>query len=356
MTDHTPPDNLHDLTDLPDSDPSDDRDLFEHHRIVADKGQGLLRIDKFLMSRIEGATRTRIQQAAHAGNVLVNGNTIKPNYKVRPADVITIVLPEPPREIEIIPEQIPVEIVYEDDHLLVVNKPSGLVVHPGYGNYTGTLLNALTYHIMHQSGKPAEESVPWLVHRIDRNTTGLLLVAKNEATQSALARQFAVHQVGRVYNALVWGTPQPEEGTITGHIGRGRRDRKVMEVYPDGSQGKHAVTHYKTIEHFGYVSLVECRLETGRTHQIRAHFKYLGHPLFNDETYGGDRILKGTTFAMYTRFVKNCFEIIPRQALHALTLSFVHPATGKEIGFVSDLPDDFSRVIEKWRGYSDTNQ
>ncbi len=353
MIEETHPGN-EEIHEDPSEDAAEEGDLYEHYRIVADKGQGLLRIDKFLMTRIEGATRTRIQQAAHAGNILVNNKTIKPNYKVRPDDVITVVLPEPPREIEIIPEEIPIEIVYEDEDLLVVNKQAGLVVHPGYGNYTGTLLNAITYHIMQQTGKEADASVPYMVHRIDRNTTGLLLVAKNEQAQSRLAKQFATHQVGRLYNALVWGTPDPEEGVITGHIGRGQRDRKVMEVYPDGEQGKHAVTHYKILEHFGYVSLVECRLETGRTHQIRAHFKYIGHPLFNDETYGGHRILKGTTFSKYTQFVKNCFKLIPRQALHARTLRFVHPSTLKEMMFDSTLPDDMNQVISKWKGYSNT--
>lgn len=335
-----------------DIDLGEDQELFEHHRIIADKGQGLLRIDKFLMTRIEGATRTRIQQAAHAGNILVNGNTIKPNYRVKPLDLITIVLPTPPRELEIIPENIPLEIVYEDEWLMVVNKPAGLVVHPGHANYTGTLLNAATWHIMHATGKPAADSIPWLVHRIDKNTSGLLLIAKDEQSQNRLAGQFAAHTISRQYLALVWGCPSPEEGTIREYIGRGQRDRRVMEVYPDGSYGRHAVTHYRVLEDFGYVSLVECRLETGRTHQIRAHFRYLGHPLFNDETYGGSRILKGTTFARYKQFVQGCFQVLPRQALHAATLGFVHPHTALTVHFTAEPPEDFAAAVSRWREYA----
>jgi 23S rRNA pseudouridine1911/1915/1917 synthase len=331
---------------------SEDQELFEHYRIEVDKGQGLLRIDKFLMARIENATRTKIQQAAHAGNILVNGCTVKPNYRVKPADIITIVLPSPPREIEIIPEDIPLDIVYEDEFLMVVNKPAGLVVHPGYGNYHGTLLNAATFHIMQSTGKDAVDSIPFLVHRIDKNTSGLLLIAKDELTQSRLARQFADHTIDRIYHALVWGAPATNEGTITGHVGRSLRNRKVMDVFPDGDHGKHAITHFKVIEKFGYVTLVECRLETGRTHQIRAHFKYIGNPLFNDETYGGNHILKGTTFSRYKQFVFHCFEKIPRHALHALTLGFEHPVTEKRILFSSYYPDDFSAVIDQWRHYA----
>jgi 23S rRNA pseudouridine1911/1915/1917 synthase len=331
---------------------SEDQELFEHYRIEVDKGQGLLRIDKFLMTRIENATRTKIQQAAHAGNILVNGGTVKPNYRVKPADVITIVLPSPPREIEIIPEDIPLDIVFEDEYLMVVNKPPGLVVHPGYGNYHGTLLNAATWYIMHATGAGAAESVPYLVHRIDKNTSGLLLIARDELTQSRLARQFADHSIDRIYHALVWGAPPQDEGTITGHVGRSLRDRKVMDVFPDGDHGKHAITHYKVIEKFGYVTLVECRLETGRTHQIRAHFRYLGNPLFNDETYGGNHILKGTTFSRYKQFIHQCFEKMPRHALHALTLGFEHPESGQRVHFSSRMPDDFNAVLDNWRHYS----
>jgi 23S rRNA pseudouridine1911/1915/1917 synthase len=330
----------------------EDQELFEHHRIEVDKGQGLLRIDKFLMTRIEQATRTRIQQAAHAGNILVNGQRIKPNYRVKPFDQVVVVLPTPPREVEIIPQEIPFELVYEDDALMIINKPAGLVVHPGYANYDGTLLNGLTYHIMQRTGKEAAGSIPYLVHRIDKNTSGLLLVAKDELTQSRLAGQFADHSIDRVYNALVWGCPEPERGTITGHVGRSLRDRKVMDVFPDGAHGKHAVTHYEVIERFGYVTLVACRLETGRTHQIRAHFQHIGHPLFNDETYGGGQILKGTTFPRYRQFIAACFEAMPRQALHAMTLGFIHPSTEERVLFRSDLPEDFRTVINMWREYS----
>lgn len=333
------------------SDNDEDQELYEHYNIKVDKGQRPLRIDKFLMVRIEDVTRTRIQQALHSGNILVNGNTVKPNYKIKPDDNIAVVLPEPPREIEIIPENIPVDIVYEDEDIIVVNKSAGVVVHPGYGNYHGTLLNAITWHIMNSTGKPADRSIPFLVHRIDKNTSGLLLIAKNEISQSRLAAQFAAHSIDRVYNALIWGEPKILEGTITGNIGRGRKDRKIMEVYPNGEVGKNAITHYKAIEKFGYVTLVECRLETGRTHQIRAHFKYLGNPLFNDQAYGGEQILKGTTFSRYKQFVNNCFKVCPRQALHALTLGFVHPTTNEKINFSAQLPADISELLKKWRSF-----
>lgn len=328
-----------------------EQELFEHFRFIVDPGQTLLRIDKFLSNRIENTSRSRIQGAANAGNILVNDQTVKPNYRVKPDDVIQIVLPNPPREIELIPQDIPIEIVYEDDDVIVVNKKAGMVVHPAYGNYTGTLVNALMYHFkdlpLFQSG----DIRPGLVHRIDKNTSGLLVVAKTELAQNRLSRQFFNRTTGRRYLALVWGTPDPEEGTITGNVGRSIRDRKVMQVFPDESQGKHAVTHYKVLERFSYVSLIECRLETGRTHQIRVHLSYIGHPLFNDEEYGGDRILKGTTFTKYQQFVRNCFEILPRQALHAKTLSFDHPVTGERLSFDSEIPDDMRQAIEKWRAY-----
>lgn len=328
-----------------------EQELFEHFRFIVDPGQALLRIDKFLSNRIENTSRSRIQGAANAGNILVNDQTVKPNYRVKPDDVIQIVLPNPPREIELIPQDIPIEIVYEDDDVIVVNKKAGMVVHPAYGNYTGTLVNALMYHFkdlpLFQSG----DIRPGLVHRIDKNTSGLLVVAKTELAQNRLSRQFFNRTTGRRYLALVWGTPDPEEGTITGNVGRSIRDRKVMQVFPDESQGKHAVTHYKVLERFSYVSLIECRLETGRTHQIRVHLSYIGHPLFNDKEYGGDRILKGTTFTKYQQFVRNCFEILPRQALHAQTLSFDHPVTGERLSFDSEIPDDMRKAIEKWRAY-----
>jgi 23S rRNA pseudouridine1911/1915/1917 synthase len=325
--------------------------LFEHHRFVADSGQGLLRIDKFLVNRIENASRNKIQDAALAGCILVNEQPVKSNYKVKPNDVISVVMAYPPREIEIIAEDIPLNIVFEDDDLIVINKPPGLVVHPGYGNYTGTLVNALAWHFKDQPWFNSDDPRPGLVHRIDKDTSGLLVIAKTETAKMKLALQFFEKTSTRTYQAVVWGTPEPEEGTITGHIGRSLKDRKQMTVFPDGEYGKPAVTHYRTIERLGYVSFVECRLETGRTHQIRAHFKHLGHPLFNDERYGGNLILKGTTFTKYKQFVDNCFKILPRQALHAKTLGFIHPATDQYMEFNSDLPDDMVQAIDKWRNY-----
>jgi 23S rRNA pseudouridine1911/1915/1917 synthase len=292
-----------------------------------------------------------VQTAAQAGNILVNEISVKPNYRVKPGDVIQIVLPNPPREIELIAQDLPIDVVYEDDDIIVVNKAAGMVVHPAYGNYSGTLMNALMYHLRDLPLFRKGEQRPGLVHRIDKNTSGLLVIAKNEYAHAKLARQFFNRTTGRRYFALVWGTPEPEEGTVTGHVGRNIRDRKVMQVFADGSQGKHAVTHYKVLEKLGYVSLIECRLETGRTHQIRVHMAFTGHPLFNDEEYGGHRILKGTTFTKYQQFVRNCFAVLPRQALHAQTLSFDHPVTGKRLSFESDLPDDMAAVIEKWRRY-----
>lgn len=329
----------------------EESELFEHYRIIVDKGQSLLRIDKFLMSRIQNATRTKIQAAIKAGNVLVNEQPIKSNYLVKPSDLITVLLPEPPRELELIAENIPLNIVYEDEYLVVVNKAAGMVVHPGYGNYSGTLVNAMLWHLQHLPARAGGEFRPGLVHRIDKNTSGLLLLAKDDFSLSWLARQFFEHSIKRSYYALVWGEPAEEQGTITGHIGRSRSDRKVMAVYPDGSQGKEAITHYKVIERFGYVSLVECRLETGRTHQIRAHFQHIGNPLFNDEAYGGTRIVKGTPFTKYKQFIQNCFQLIPRQTLHAKSLGFIHPHSRKELNFDSSLPDDFTAVLEKWRHY-----
>jgi 23S rRNA pseudouridine1911/1915/1917 synthase len=329
-------------------------DLYEHYRFVADKGQGVLRIDKFLQYKIENASRTKIQAAAEAGNILVNNKAVKPNYKVKPGDVISIVLTFPPRDLEIIPEDIPLDIVYEDDEVLVVNKEAGMVVHPAYSNYTGTLVNALTWRFKDLPMFKSGEVRPGLVHRIDKNTSGIIVVAKTEQALNKLARQFFDHSIERVYVALVWGTLRNDTGTIIGHVGRSVHDRKIMSVYEDGSQGKHAITHYKVIERFSYVTLIECRLETGRTHQIRAHFKHMGHPLFGDEEYGGDRILKGTTFTKYKQFVENCFKILPRQALHAKILAFDHPATGERIKYEAPMPDDMAQVIEKWRAYIST--
>ncbi len=324
------------------------QELYEHYRFVADKGQRPLRVDKYLMNLMENTTRNKIQNAAKAGNILVNGTPVKPNYKVKPEDVISIVLAHPPRLIEINPEAIPVDIVYEDEDILLVNKKPGMVVHPGYGNYTGTLLNALLYHFQ-QTGQEAE---PLLVHRIDKDTSGLLLVTKTELAQSKLAKQFFDHTIERKYQALVWGDFEEDSGTITGNLGRDPKNRKLMRVFPDGDFGKEAVTHYKVLERFTYVTLVECELETGRTHQIRAHMRYVRHPLFSDATYGGNEILRGTTFTKYKQFVQNCFKTIPRQALHAKSLGFVHPTTGKQMFFDSVLPEDMTGVIDKWRNYA----
>jgi 23S rRNA pseudouridine1911/1915/1917 synthase len=327
------------------------QELFEHHRFMIDPGQSLIRIDKYLSARMENISRTRIRNAANAGNILVNNKPVKPNYRIKPDDIVQIVLPNPPREIELIPENIPVNIVYEDDDVIVVNKEPGMVVHPAYGNYSGTLVNALMWHFRDLPLFSSGELRPGLVHRIDKNTSGILVIAKNEPALNKLSRQFYERTTDRKYIALVWGTPDPREGTITGNVGRNIRDRKIMQVFSDGSQGKPAITHYKIIEEFGYTSLIECELETGRTHQIRVHFSSIRHPLFNDEEYGGDRILKGTTFSKYQQFIKNCFKILPRQALHAKSLAFDHPATGKRLFFDSELPEDMQQVIDKWRKY-----
>ncbi|MDQ1332503.1 MAG: rRNA synthase [Bacteroidota bacterium] len=327
------------------------QELFEHHRFRIDPGQSLLRIDKFLSLRLENTSRTRIHDAANAGNILVNDNPVKPNYKVKPNDIVQVVLPDPPREIELIPENIPINIVYEDDDVVVVNKEPGMVVHPAYGNYTGTLVNALMWHFRDLPLFSTGESRPGLVHRIDKDTSGILVIAKNELALNRLSKQFYDRTTDRKYIALVWGQPDPPEGTLTGNVGRSIRDRKIMQVFPDGSQGKPAVTHYKVIESFSYISMVECKLGTGRTHQIRVHFSHIRHPLFNDEVYGGDQILKGTTFSKYQQFVKNCFKILPRQALHAKSLAFDHPVSGRRLVFDSDIPDDMKQVIDKWRRY-----
>jgi len=322
-------------------------DLYEHHRIKVDPGQSQLRIDKFLFNRIEGVSRNKIQNAARAGNILVNEVPVKPNYKIKPLDVISIVLPQPLREFEVIPENIPFEILYEDDDVLVINKEAGLVVHPGHGNYTGTLLNGLAYYYAGNN-----DVTPSLIHRIDKDTSGVLLVGKNEYAQSVLGKQFFDHTIDRKYLALVWGDFKEDKGTITGNIGRNPNDRLQMFVFQEGEQGRHAVTHWQVVERFGYVTLVECILETGRTHQIRAHMRYLGHPLFNDVKYGGDQILKGTTFSKYKQFISNCYKILTRQALHARSLGFVHPITQKQLYFETQLPRDMQEVIEKWRHYS----
>lgn len=329
----------------------EENEMFVHYQFTADQGQALLRIDKFLTNRIVNASRNRIQTAVEAGCVLVNNIAVKASYKVKPGDEVTFVLDFPRRELKIIPEDIPLNIVYEDDSLVVVNKPAGMVVHPGHGNYSGTLVNALAYHFRDLPLFNTEDPRPGLVHRIDKNTSGLLVVAKTELAKTKLAMQFFHKTTKRKYIALVWGNLNEEEGTIIGDIGRSFKNRQVFTVFEDGVHGKHAVTHYRVIEKLGYVNVVECILETGRTHQIRVHMKYIGHPLFNDDNYGGDKILKGTTFAKYKQFVQNCFDICPRQALHAKTLGFIHPVTGKEMLFDSDLPEDMTLLIQKWREY-----
>jgi 23S rRNA pseudouridine1911/1915/1917 synthase len=337
---------------LPDPESESD-DLYEHHRFVAEKGQQPLRVDKYLMNYIEKATRNKIQKAATSGNIHVNDLPVKSNYKVKPFDVVTVMFEHPPYEFLLVPEDIPLDIVYEDDQLLVVNKPAGMVVHPGHGNYSGTLINALTFHIENLPKNSNER--PGLVHRIDKDTSGLLVVAKTEEAMTFLAKQFFDKTTQREYIALVWGQLKEEKGTIEGHIGRHPKNRLQNTVYygEDAEQkGKPAVTHYEVIERLGYVTLVKCRLETGRTHQIRVHMKHIGHTLFNDERYGGNLILKGTTFTKYKQFVENCFKILPRQALHARTLGFIHPVTKENMSFEAPIPEDMQACIEKWRSYT----
>lgn len=330
-------------------------DLYEHYRFIADKGQSLLRIDKFLVDRITGASRNRVQQAADAGYVLVNGNPVKSNYKVKPYDTISIVMDRPRKELEIIPENIPLEIIYEDEDLMVVNKPPGLVVHPGHGNYTGTLVNALAWHFKDLESYDVKDPRLGLVHRIDKDTSGLLVIAKNPDAKTHLGLQFFNKTTKRKYWTLVWGNVKEDQGRIEGNIGRNLKDKMLMTVFPDGDFGKPAVTHYKVIERFGYVTLVECQLETGRTHQIRVHMKHIGHTIFNDERYGGNEILKGNHHTKYKQFIKNCFDICSRQALHAKTLGFIHPKTNEELFFESPLPNDITELIEKWKNYSQYN-
>ena len=328
----------------------DNDDLYEHYRFVASEGQIPLRVDKFLMNFIENATRNKIQQAAKAGNILVNDVVVKQNYKVKPKDVVRVVLSHPPHENLLVAEDIPLDIVYEDNEVIVINKPAGMVVHPGHGNYSGTLVNGLIHHIENLPTNSNER--PGLVHRIDKDTSGLLVVAKTEFSMAHLSRQFFDRTTERLYYALVWGNIEEDSGTIEGHIGRHFKNRLQMDVFPDGEHGKPAITHFKVIERFTYVTLVQCKLETGRTHQIRAHFKHIGHTLFNDERYGGDQVLKGTTFTKYKQFVENCFKAMPRQGLHAKTLGFTHPKTGEFLQFNSEIPEDMQACLEKWRGYS----
>jgi len=328
-------------------------ELFEHFRFEVPKGQAFLRIDKYLMNLIQNATRNKIQNAATEGNIFVNDIAVKSNYKVKPFDVVTVMLTHPPYENHILPEDLPLNIVYEDDALLLINKEPGMVVHPGHGNYTGTLVNALAHHFDNLPMNSSER--PGLVHRIDKDTSGLLVVAKTEAAMTHLAKQFEAKTSEREYIALVWGNVAEEEGTIEGNLARHLKDRMQMAVFADPEIGKPAITHYKVLERFGYVTLISCKLETGRTHQIRAHMKHIGHPLFNDERYGGHLILKGTTFTKYKQFIDNCFKALPRQALHAKTLGFVHPTTGEMMRFDTELPQDFQDCIEKWRNYGKTH-
>lgn len=330
-------------TDLPE----EEKEFYEHYHFTVDPGQQAVRIDKFLADRISNVSRSKIQSAADAGTILVSEKPVKSSYKIKPNDEISIVLPYPPHEFELIAENIPITIFFEDNDIIIINKAAGMVVHPGFGNFTGTMLNALLYHL-----KDKPESQPFLAHRIDKDTSGILVVAKNETSQAKLSKYFFDHVIDRKYQALVWGDFQNDEGTVTGYIGRHIRDRKMMAIYEDEEQGRYAVTHFKVLERFRYVTLIECTLETGRTHQIRAHMKHIGHPLFNDALYGGASILKGTTFAKYKQFVENCFQLMPRQALHAKSLGFIHPTTNKYVFFDSEIPDDMQSVLEKWRNYA----
>lgn len=331
-------------------------ELYERFSMTIDKGQEPLRIDKFLMHRIEGATRNKLQQAINLGMVLVNGKEIRPNYKIKPLDTIVVYSDMSPEETDVVPEKMELNIVYEDTDLMIINKPAGMVVHPGSGNYSGTLLNGVSYYLQQQNPAISEDVLPrfGLVHRIDKNTSGLLVLAKTDKAMRHLAKQFFDHTISRKYVALVWGDMEDDSGTIVAHVGRNLRFRKLFEAYPEGDHGKEAITHYKVLERFGYVTLVQCILETGRTHQIRVHMKYIGHPLFNDDFYGGDKIVKGTVYAKYKQFVENCFHICQRQALHAKTLGFVHPTTGEDMFFEAPLPADIEEVIEKWRKYANS--
>lgn len=333
---------------------NENQELFEHFKFVCDPGQKPLRIDKFLTSKMENASRNRVQSSIAAENVFVNDKTVKSNYKVRPNDVITILLSEPPREIKLIPEDIPLNIVYEDEDIIIINKEAGMVVHPGHGNYSGTLVNALAYHLKDTPLFQEKDERPGLVHRIDKNTTGIMIIAKTEEAKNKLAKQFFDHTIERKYIAIVWGSFNEKEGTIDAHIGRSLKDRLKMAIFPEADFGKHAITHYKLLEDFSYVSVLECQLETGRTHQIRAHMEYIGRPLFNDDRYGGNKILRGTTFTKYKQFIQNCFKIIPRHSLHAKSLGFIHPRTNEYMFFDSELPEDMHTAIEKWRAYIST--
>ncbi|WKN41564.1 RluA family pseudouridine synthase [Tunicatimonas pelagia] len=336
-------------------DTEESEELFEHHRLVASPNQELVRIDKYLITFLPNVTRSKVQAAIREGYVLVNEQSVKPNYKVRPDDEIVVSLPTPPRDTEVLPENIPLNIVFEDDYLLVVNKPAGMVVHPAYQNWSGTLVNALVYHFQQLPHMQGNEGRPGLIHRIDKDTSGLLVIAKTEPAMSGLAKQFFHHTIERTYLALVWGEPEEPQGTIDVHLGRSPKDRRVTVAFPKGDVGRNAITHYKVLQSLRYVSLLQCQLETGRTHQIRAHMKYLGHPLFNDALYGGSEIRKGTKFTKYKQFVENCFKLLPRQALHAKSLGFEHPVTKEQLFFDSELPEDFQAVLAKWEHYVQYN-
>lgn len=341
---------------LPEEQANGSDELYERFAFTVDKGQEPLRIDKFLMNRIDGATRNKLQQAVNVGLVLVNGKEVKQNYKVKPQDQIIIYSDLSPESTDVVPEELPLNIHFEDEDILVINKPAGMVVHPGSGNYSGTLLNGVAWYLKRQNPQLDESALPrfGLVHRIDKNTSGLLVLAKKEHAMRHLAKQFYDHTVKRRYQALVWGDMADDAGTIVAHVGRHQRYRKLFEAYPEGDHGKDAITHYRVLERFNYVTLVECILETGRTHQIRVHMKHVGHPLFSDDFYGGDKIVKGTVFARYKQFVENCFALCPRQALHAKTLGFVHPTTGADMQFETELPQDMAELINKWRDYTKT--
>lgn len=342
---------LEDWENPDDENREDNEELYEHHRFVADKKQGLIRVDKFLFNFLEKTSRNKIQQAAKAGSIRVNDKSVKSNYRVKPGDVVQVVLSFPPREIEIIPENIPLNIVYRDEDVVVLNKQPGMVVHPGYGNYRGTLVNALAYLFENLPMSNGQDR-PGLVHRLDKDTSGIMVVAANEYAMTHLAKQFFDRTTQREYVAIVWGDVKEDQGTIEGHLGRSPRDRKLMEVFPEGNHGKHAITHYRVLQRFDYVTVVACKLETGRTHQIRAHMKYLGHPLFNDNFYGGDKIVRGTNFTKYKQFINNCFEICPRQALHAKSLGFEHPKTGAQMHFDSEIPEDMQTLISRFENYT----
>lgn len=349
-----------DSVELPDDEleSEDIPQLYEHHNIKVEKGQVSIRIDKFILTRIANSTRTKIQNNCDAGNILVNGKPVKSNYKIKPFDEISIQLSVPPRTVEVLPENIPIDIVFEDDYLAIINKKPGMVVHPAYGNYTGTLVNALAYHFKNLPSRPNKIGDDMvldrigLVHRIDKNTSGIIMIAKTERAMTLLSKLFFDRDIDRKYIAIVWGDLKEDTGTIVGNVGRDLKNRKIMAVFPEGSEvGKHAVTHWKVIKRYGYLTMIECKLETGRTHQIRVHFKHIGHPLFNDNEYGGDRILKGLNTAKYKQFVENCFALLPRQALHAKTLGFIHPITGEKMFFDSNLPDDMQQVLDKWDNF-----